>query len=243
MSDAERYEPMPRRPTGVLTRVIAPVSSGVRETEAQREPRAAFWDEQNRAALEADGPLWIAFGDSSTQGIGAADPHDSWAWRVLELLRSEIDPSWRLLNLSITGAQYGDVIEHQLPRLDQRRAADDAPSLVTLLAGANNLMAPGTWPSLTGEVRTTLSALPHHSVVARTGVSGMANSIMARRINTIVHEFADQRSFHLFWPWDWPSRDGMGADKWHPSEIGYGYMTDLIWPQVQASLTARNIGL
>ncbi len=241
MSDDHPYEPMPRRPTGILTRAIAPLSAGVRETEAQREPRAAFWDEQNRAALEDDGPLWIAFGDSSTQGIGAADPHDSWAWRILELLRAEIDPAWRLLNLSITGAQYRDVIEHQLPRLDQRRHANDPPSLVTLLAGANNLMAPATWPGLTGEVRTTLAALDEHAVVARTGVSGRANSIMARRINSVVHEFAERRSFHLFWPWDWPSRDGMGVDKWHPSAIGYGYMTDLIWPQVRSSLEARSL--
>ena len=40
----------------------------------------------------------------------------------------------------------------------------------------------------------------------------------------------------LFWPWDWPSPDGLAGDKFHPNEKGYGYMTDIIWPKVRAAL-------
>lgn len=230
------FEPLPRRSTGALTRVMSKLSESVREIESQREPHADFWDAWNTEALGADGPLWVALGDSTSQGIGADDPLEAWIPQVLERVRDATGEPWRLLNLGVTGAQFGDIVAHQLPRLDSLRAAGHQPALVTHLAGANNLMAPGTWPSTITNVRTIVEALPDHSVVARVGVSSAFNSIMARRINGVLEEAAAARPLHLFWPWDWPSRDGLAADKFHPSTIGYGYMTDLIFPRVMDAL-------
>ncbi len=47
-------------------------------------------------------------------------------------------------------------------------------------------------------------------------------------ITRIIEDHARHRPFHLFWPWAWPSRDGLAADRWHPGPKGYGYMVDLI---------------
>ena len=38
------------------------------------EPFRAEWETSNAAALAASGPLWLALGDSTAQGIGAAAP-------------------------------------------------------------------------------------------------------------------------------------------------------------------------
>lgn len=222
---------MPRRPPGVLSNVLSKVSDGVTSIEAQREPHAQFWDEWNAEAAAADGPLWVVLGDSSSQGIGARNPLEGWVPLVLERLRSKTSEPWRVINLAITGGQFDDITEFELPRVDQLREQGQEPQIMSLLAGANNLMAPNSWAKSFDHLDRILATLPAgRSVVARVGVSTPMNSVMARKYNQRIEAAARDSDFKLFWPWAWPSRDGMAADKWHPSPKGYGYMLELIWP-------------
>ena len=230
------FAPMPRRETGTLTLAAQRVSDSVARVEAMREPHAVFWDEWNREAINAEGPLWVALGDSSTQGIGAPNPLNSWVPRILELLHERTGDPWRVINLSITGGQFTDIIEHELPRLGELEKAGHKPELATMIAGANNIMAPASWKGANGELEQILHALPRRSVVARVGVSSPFNSIMARRFTSTIERVGAQRDFELFWPWNWPSLDGMAEDKFHPNPMGYGYMTDIIWKRVCAAL-------
>lgn len=230
---------MHRRSTGALTRVMSIASPAVAAIEAQRDPHADFWDAWNARSVREDGPLWVALGDSSSQGIGSEDPLDSWIPQVLERLRSATGDPWRVVNLAITGAQFGDIVEHQLPRIGELRAAGNEPTLMSHLAGANNLMAPHTWPSAKDDLRTILDTLGARSVVARVGIDSAGNSAMARTFNRSITAAAVDKRFELFWPWSWPSRDGMAGDKFHPSPKGYGYMADIIFPRVLASITDR----
>lgn len=233
------FAPLPRRQTGVLTRTLSKISSAVREIESQREPHAVFWDEWNNSAILAEGPLWVALGDSTSQGIGSPNPEDSWIPRLRHRLRATTGDPWRVINLGITGAQLRDVVEFELPRVCELHNAGHSVELVTHLAGANNLLAPATWTRTLDDLETILKALPAHAVVARVGVSSPLNAHMARRINQMIETEATERPFHLFWPWAWPSKDGVGADRWHPGPKGYGYMVDLIFEQVQRSLSTR----
>lgn len=228
---------MPRRETGALTRVVSQLSAKTAAVEAQREPHAQFWDAWNAEAAKADGPLWIVLGDSSSQGIGSADPSQSWVPLVHERLRGHTGDPWRVINLAITGAQFGDIVRHELPRVDQLTDAGHQVDLVTHLAGANNLMAPATWPNASNDLRIIMDAIPPRSVVARVGVHHAANTLMARHFNRIIEASAREKQFELFWPWKWPSLDGMGDDKWHPGPKGYGYMADILFDRVTASLT------
>lgn len=219
-----------------MTQAAQSVSAAVGRVEAMREPHAAFWDNWNAQAATESGPLWLALGDSSTQGIGADDPLDGWVPRVLDRLRESTGEPWRVINLAITGGQFSDIVKYQLPRIDQLEKSGQTPSLATLIGGANNLMAPGSWRGAKQQLEQILYRLPERSVVARVGISSPFNSYMARRFTRTIEKVGEERNFELFWPWDWPSRDGMAEDKFHPSPIGYGYMTDIIWPRVQASL-------
>lgn len=230
------FAPMPRRETGALSQLARKASAGVDRIEAMREPHAAFWDEWNLAALDTSGPLWIALGDSSSQGIGVSDPMQSWVPLILERLRSKSGEPWRVINLSITGGQYSDIIEHQLPRIEQLQSAGHTPALCTLIAGANNLMSPASWRGANGELKHILEAMPDPAVVARVGISSPLNSLMARRFTGTIERISQDRGFQNFWPWDWPSRDGMAEDKFHPNAAGYGYMVDIIWEPMRAAL-------
>jgi len=227
---------MPRRPPGPMTRTLSSVSESIRSIEAQREPHAQFWDDWNSAAARQNGPLWVALGDSSSQGIGADDPAESWVPRMVERLRRHTGESWRAINLSMTGAQFADIRDHQLPRLRQLEDAGSPARLVTHLAGANDLLAPLTWASTRGTLQQVLAGLPDGAVVGRVGTSSPLNGAMARLITRLIEHHAAHRSFELFWPWAWPSRDGLAGDRWHPSPIGYGYMVELIWTPISRSL-------
>ena len=227
---------MHRRETGALSRVVSQMSTKVAMVEAQREPHAQFWDEWNAEAAAAQGPLWIALGDSTSQGIGSPDPLKSWIPLVLDRLKIATGDPWRVINLGITGAQFRDIVDYQLPRIDQLQADGHEPQIMSFLAGANNLMAAGTWPQATDELTTILDAMTPRSVVARVGVHHAGNSLMARKFNRTIEAIAAEKEFELFWPWKWPSRDGMGDDKWHPGPKGYGYMADIIATRVSAAL-------
>jgi lysophospholipase L1-like esterase len=229
---------MPRRSPGVLSTTASRFSAGARLIEAQREPHAAFWDAWNADAAAADGPLWVALGDSSSQGIGSPDPADGWVPRMTHKLRAETGDPWRSINLAITGAQLSDVLTLQLPRLLHLQADGQTPQLTSHLAGANDLLAPFTWPGTKRTLNAVLDQLPANAVVARVGTSNALNGFMGRMINRNIERAAETRPFHLFWPWDWPARDGSAEDKWHPNPTGYSYMVDLIWPRIQDSLSA-----
>ena len=82
-----RLPPLRRRRRRLnLTDIAARVFKGVASVEATIEPFAQQWDDWNDAALRADGPLWVALGDSVTQGIGASGPTQNPAL-VLKHLR------------------------------------------------------------------------------------------------------------------------------------------------------------
>ena len=235
------FAPMPRRRQGALSSILSQVSDGVAEIETQREPHAQFWDEWNAKAIAADGPLWIALGDSSSQGVGAPDPADGWVPRMADRLRSETGDLWRVINLSITGAQYDDITAFQLDRVRDLQRAGQHPELMSLIAGANNLMAPNSWPEAFEHLDRILAYLPAgRSVVARVGASSTLNSMMARRFNARIEAAAIDKDFQLFWPWAWPSKDGLAVDNWHPGPKGYGYMVDLIWPGIAKVLASTD---
>ena len=57
--------------TGRLMRTLRP---GVAATLGLGSEYRQYWEESNERARQADGPLWVAVGDSTAQGIGASAP-------------------------------------------------------------------------------------------------------------------------------------------------------------------------
>ncbi|MDP3890683.1 SGNH/GDSL hydrolase family protein [Nocardioides sp.] len=84
---------------------------------------------------------YVALGDSFTEGVGDPDPARpngvrGWADRVAEVL-SSMTPDFGYANLAIRGRKLDGIIEEQLePALEMR------PDLVTIYAGANDILRP-----------------------------------------------------------------------------------------------------
>jgi hypothetical protein len=122
--------------TGRLMRTLRP---GVAATLGLGSEYRRYWEESNERARQADGPLWVAVGDSTAQGIGASAPDRGYVGQLLVRLRDEQRRPWRVVNLSVTGARVADVVREQVPRINEV----GEPELVTCAAGANDVIRVG----------------------------------------------------------------------------------------------------
>lgn len=88
---------------------------------------------------------YVAIGDSFTEGIGDPEPKSpggnrGWADRVAEVLSSKTD-DFAYANLAIRGRLLQQIIDEQVePALELR------PDLLTISAGGNDIIRPGTDP-------------------------------------------------------------------------------------------------
>jgi lysophospholipase L1-like esterase len=206
----------PARPSR-LRPVVDRVLPGVARVRAQKEPFAAAWRAANEAALGGQGPLWVALGDSMTQGIGAAGISGGWVSQLQRRLAARGHP-FRLVNLSVTGARVQDVVDDQLPRL---QALGVTPDLVTVLIGANDMFPRRRRAPAVGQYAALLDALPAgRSIVAplpqRNDPALAINALISRaaaRGQVRVAGFPRTSLRELF--------GTLAEDHFHPNERGY----------------------
>jgi lysophospholipase L1-like esterase len=99
--------------------------------------------------VEAQHPWsrYVALGDSFTEGIGDPEPlspggHRGWADRVAEVLSSKTD-DFAYANLAVRGKLIKQILDEQVePAIALR------PDLITISAGGNDVIRPGTDPDL-----------------------------------------------------------------------------------------------
>jgi acyl-CoA thioesterase-1 len=190
---------------------------GIARVQAQVQPFAAAWRVANDAARQAEGPLWVALGDSMSQGIGAADISGGWVGQLHARLTGH-GLRLRLVNLSVTGARIGDVASQQLPQIP---ALGAPPALITVLAGANDMFPISRRPPAVAQFTALLSALPAGQIVVatlprRNGASRAINALIDREAASGQIQIAEMRGMTV--------RSLIGtraADHFHPNERGY----------------------
>jgi lysophospholipase L1-like esterase len=203
--------------TSRLLTLASRVVPGIGRVHAQKEPFAAAWSAANAAALQTDGPLWVALGDSMTQGIGAKAPTGGWVGQ-LERQLADAGRPMRVVNLSATGARVRDVLDDQLPQLAQLGAA---PALVTLLIGANDMLFRSRRVAAVRSFRLVLERLPAGVSVVATLPRGNPEALA---INASVESaaaagrlrIADMRGGTFA-----SIRGTLAEDYFHPNEVGY----------------------
>ena len=111
------YSNHSHRPRGPVVSTLSTLVPAVRAVQEQVQPYAVWWESHNRVAASGRGPLWVALGDSMTQGIGASAPDRGW---VGQLSRRLVARGWdhRLVNLGVNGARVEDLLDRQLPVLE-----------------------------------------------------------------------------------------------------------------------------
>jgi lysophospholipase L1-like esterase len=199
-------------------RVMRRLRPGVAATLAKTEPYLREWATENERARARVGPLWVALGDSTAQGLGASAYDRGYVGQLRERLDARDDHGWRVINLSRTGSRLRDVVAEQLPALTP--LVEEA-ELVTCAAGANDLLSLWFRP-VPDALRALMSGLPPGAVMA-TLPQGLGRR-RACRLNDIIREEAPPRGLRIADVWAHtgpPWRGKFAADDFHPNELGY----------------------
>lgn len=194
---------------------------GVRATLGQAPEFARWWHEANAGAVSGRGPLWVALGDSTAQGIGADRPDLGYVGQLYARLRTHGRP-WRLVNLSKTGARVGDVLADQLPQ-----AVELKPSLVTCAVGSNDILWRTPRARFDVALEELLAGLPLRAVVA-TLPQGLGRQ-RALDVNGRIIDWAAARGLRVANLWATtgpPYRGKFARDGFHPNARGYRDWTD-----------------
>ena len=213
-----------------LPRIVGRFSKGVSQVESQVDRYALRWDASNERARHEPGPLWVALGDSASQGVGASHWENGWVPIVLERLRQRTGEPWRIINLAMSGGRFVDVAQRQIPVLEDHLGS---PQLVTCVVGSNDLMWRRNADAILADARAAIDRLPAGSYVSRLNGPGPRPKLL----NEIFTEGERNKGLELFNIWNWPSgRGALAADRIHPSDIGYRYMADLAWAAIAPGL-------
>jgi lysophospholipase L1-like esterase len=203
---------------GFLTgRFMRRVRPGIAATLAVEDAWRQYWIESNERALRADGPLWVALGDSTAQGIGASVPDHGYVGQLLSRLRERGGRPWRVVNLSVTGARLADVVRVQLPRLDDA----GEPDLVTCAAGANDIIR-FRFPQARDALHTLIHGLPTDAIVATCPQGLLPHRTL--ELNHIIRAEAPAAGLRVADVWAHTGSPWAGkyaGDDFHPNDSGY----------------------
>lgn len=220
--DAFAYSNRSDRPIGPWLSLASRVLPGVGRVQTQVAPYAAAWRRSNVEALTLAGPLWVVLGDSLSQGIGAPAFDLGWVGQLHARL-ALAGHDFRIVNLSVSGAHTGDVIDRQLPAL---AALPATPDLVTVMIGSNDLLRRTRRNGLPDRFRTMLEAVP-----VGTAVSTLPNPTpTANAVNAVITAVARQRGLVVAEMREGSTaswRGKLSADHFHPNELGYAALADV----------------
>lgn len=201
-----------------LLRALPPLRRSLDQVVAH----AAEWERRTADVLagpRSGDPLWVVLGDSVAQGVGVASVDDGYVGRVARLLAQHDGRSWRVLNLSRSGAVVADVLEVQLPRLRALQADGWHADLVTAVVGGNDLRRTPL-DRLLAQVPALVAGLPDGAAVA-TFPRGIKPA-RAQAANVLLRRLAAERGLPVvdLWEATAPPFRGKYADGLHPNEAG-----------------------
>lgn len=197
----------------------------------------------------SDGIVYAALGDSTGAGVGARSGGGGYVARLFKRI-NETRPGSRLVNLCVSGATTADVLRSQMPRFERER-----PDLVTVGIGVNdvqrlsqeqyaaNLEAIITRVRAVSEAPLVLTNIP--DIACAPGVPAFMRDDARRRIrlfNLAIDDAAarhDLRVVDVFTPSAelLPARpEFFCSDGFHPSDEGYEFWADAMWPAVREAV-------
>jgi acyl-CoA thioesterase I len=203
------------------SRLARRIRPGLALTLGKTEVYAAAWAAETRRALAAgdNGPLWLALGDSTAQGIGASAFDRGYVGQLRRRLEARDGRSWRVVNPSVSGARVGQLLADQLPWLGR---LPRPPDLVTCAIGANDVIWPFGFERVPGRMRDLIASLPGDAVLAELP-QGLVPSRVAR-LNALIDTEAPRAGLrvarvHSFTGPPW--RGKLAPDEFHPNDNGY----------------------
>lgn len=206
------------------------------------------------AASDRTSPLtYVAIGDSTGIGLGARDG-GGYVDRLFARITQK-RPGSTLINLSVAGATTADALDKQLPRLDGTRA-----TLITVCVGLNDLSRGREAKQFAEDYETLISKLRHPGrmivvtnipdIASAPALKGRADESLRLRLeqfNKAIGEIAVRYGVALVDLYKSSGEvirsrpDFFSSDGLHPSDIGYAYWADTMWPAIEQAIDSRDI--
>ena len=205
------YSNLSDRPAGRYVSIARRWLRGVARVEDEIPAYAAAWHAHNVAALGGTAPLWVALGDSLTQGIGASSIEQGWVLQTQRALAAHGAPH-RVVNLSISGARVADVLDRELPALTGLAVP---PALVTVLIGSNDIVKRDLRHALPQHFEALLAAVPAGTFV---GVVPHAHGVQAAVTEQV--ERAQRAGAVTAVPLHFAPHE-RASDHFHPNDAGH----------------------
>src|SRR5206468_3308361 len=198
--------------------------------------------------------LYVALGDSTVEGVGATSPDRNYVSRLHERLRA-VYPTARVVNLGAGGATSADVLRRQLDRAIELR-----PHLVTLSIGPNDITTrvpvaayERNLDTILGRLRIETTAVTVVNLIPDLVVTPRFRAHRERdalgRQTVLFNEALERRSrahgaelvdLYAASRREVPVRPELiGADGYHPSDVGYARWAELVWVGIQARIASR----
>jgi acyl-CoA thioesterase I len=193
--------------------------------------------------------LYTALGDSTGVGVGAREG-GGYVARLFERIKRE-QPLSRLTNLCVSGATTADVLREQV-----NQALTTRPTLVTLGIGINDIghginvaqfarNYEEIIKKLRAETKATIVVTNIPDISFAPVVPAYARDSTRRSVqlfNEKVHAIAEQYELHVVDIYTETHRvipahpEFFSEDGFHPSEEGYEYWAQTMWPLVRSAI-------
>jgi lysophospholipase L1-like esterase len=196
--------------------------------------------------------VYVALGDSTAVGVGA-EQGGGYPDRLARHLAIAGTPA-RLVNLGVPGATAEDLRKLQVPR-----ALADAPTLVTIGIGINDVIRGRTLAEFARDLEIAADALGRTKAVvviselpdlsgSPSAAGAPAARALGRRVaayNATIRRVAERHGFTVG-EVEVASRRAFAGhpelfarDGFHPSARGYAIWADALWPAVERALAPQ----
>ena len=191
---------------------------------------------------------FVALGDSYTIGTATRSPADRWPNQLVARLGGDPPVLALVANLAVNGSTSGDVIDRELPLLDEAR-----PEIASLLIGVNDVVqgvSPATYRANVDRIleeierrvpatRIVTVATPDYTVTPQGGAYGdpERQSAGIRTMNAILLDVASAHGVAFVDVFDVSLRAAtdrslVADDGLHPSAAQYALWVERIEPVV-----------
>jgi acyl-CoA thioesterase I len=157
----------------------------------------SYWTDNNQKDTP-NAKLYVAFGDSTAQSIGATRPQNGYVGVIARELKKK-GTTVRVINLSKSGGRVKDVLHTQLPAFEKQKLGAKDP-IITMEIGANDMF--GFEPAkFEREMDELMGKLPKQTVIS--DIPSFRGSRFSKlepnieQANEIMYRLADKHGFKL----------------------------------------------
>ncbi len=208
----------------ILVLLVLILRAGELYTQLARYQK--YWDKVNQRPIKKEAVVYVAFGDSAAQGVGASSPDKGYVGLIANQISGLQSQPVSVVNLSKSGATIEDILKVQLPDYEKLKISNK--QILTVDIGANDIVRTD-FNDFETNMDKLMSRLPKQVIMADIpsfrGSRYSAHEAKIKEANKIIYRLADKYGIEVVGVYERTSNNhnlrSFGGDFFHPSNYGY----------------------